>query len=375
MKPALIFKKPATIGLILSVIMILTSGCSNKYGWYDKSYKFQPTVVERAKTRADGKMYKITDKDVVELANDVKLALRSRMNGARFARTITSTIQVMTAAVAAALTSGETAITILAGTSAVIPELQSIFGARERSKAYFQGASLIEEAEADYYLQLATSHNLISDQGITTAGAEFYSEVIHSLKLVELALIQQIPTVEDVKAAQGLTYGNRVKLHPMSMKVSLSGDEKKSFIIGDEKVLEASSADDSVATAELSDDKKSVIIKPVGHGTTTIVVLNEKGNTGSILVTAYEALSVKLVNQEVKVGESTDIIVTTKSGLKINPVLENDNAELGSSPIKAGDKTTYKVTGKKAGTVDITFKNNAGGEKTVTLSVVKAPAP
>ncbi|KKO20450.1 MAG: hypothetical protein BROFUL_00835 [Candidatus Brocadia fulgida] len=78
---------------------------------------------------------KVTDADVIGFSSDIQKALRARMDFGRRVRLGSGTVQILAAAAGATLgliTKDVTTAAALAAVSAVIPELQNIFQARDR---------------------------------------------------------------------------------------------------------------------------------------------------------------------------------------------------------------------------------------------------
>ena len=207
----------------LVVIGLQTAGCGMASRWVvdPQYYLVEPSLVSLAEGRNPCeakeqpgrviKELKASDTLVLVYTDCIKKMLRARMNLARIARLTSSSFAVLTAAAAATLgavaTAPLTAITALAATSAVIPEFMRIFGADERARAYDEGVHLIEEAEGQYMVALASQSipgsAVTISPGLTTHGAQLYVQVVASLKIVENLLVARLPKVEDIQRAQG----------------------------------------------------------------------------------------------------------------------------------------------------------------------------
>jgi len=177
-------------------------------------YLVKPTLVEQItdKERSDADL-PISDVDVVRIANDIKTVLRERFNNARFARSSSGLIQVVTAAVSSLLTgtSGGSAIgaaTILSGTSAIIPEVSQVIGAKERAEAYSDGIKTIEKAEARYLdavsqRLVADKRGKISGKELTPEGAKLWNSVRAARNIVRQRLAGQLPSLKEIMEADG----------------------------------------------------------------------------------------------------------------------------------------------------------------------------
>ena len=98
------------------------------------TFKDQKTVIEESNK---GKIFKVTDRIILVYTNDVQKFMRLRMSGKRVLRKVSASIQVVTAAIAAALAGfgGSSAVIAgFAGVSAIIPEFQGIFQAAGRGR-------------------------------------------------------------------------------------------------------------------------------------------------------------------------------------------------------------------------------------------------
>ncbi len=97
---------------------------------------------------------KVSDADVIGFSSDIQKALRRRMDRARRVRLGSGTTQVIAAAtgVTLGLMTGDVATAaVFAAISAVMPELQNIFQAKEISDAYQRELELIQDADTRYY--------------------------------------------------------------------------------------------------------------------------------------------------------------------------------------------------------------------------------
>lgn len=263
----------------------------------DKYYLYNGSVYDRANVKPrDGTQ--VTDKDALGFSNDVKTALRQKMNWARIARLTSGTVQVFTAAAAAALgaASGSiTAVAALAASSAVMPEVQNIFEAKERAEAYQQGVALIEEAEVRYF---KTVGGTINNQKFTPAGADFYFEVLASLKLVEKALVAQLPTIEELQKATGKF--NQIEIVPNSLTILKTAKEKISITSGGP--AKSAVSDNPVITgAHLTDGNMAVEVEGKAVGSASLTILNNTGGVRTV---------------EVKVTEPVDLAISPSKNIK-----------------------------------------------------------
>ena len=164
------------------------------------TFKDQKTVIEESNK---GKIFKVTDRIILVYANDVQKFMRLRMSGKRVLRKVSASIQVVTAAIAAALAGfgGSSAVIAgFAGVSAIIPEFQGLFQAAGGAGAFRHGAELIGNAETDYLSEISKKGGQVQN-ALTPDGAALYKRVVASIVLVEKALLQQIPSRKEVEAA------------------------------------------------------------------------------------------------------------------------------------------------------------------------------
>ena len=233
---------------------------------------------------------RISDADVLGFTSDIQKALRWRMDTARRVRLGSGTAQILAAAAGATLglaTGDVMTAAALAAFSAVIPELQNIFQARDRSGAYEQGLELIQDAESRYYLSRTATETIgtVSATELTKEGGELLAQISACIKLVDKALFQTIPTLADLQAATGrLTDAlGQIKVVPNGlMSIGVNGTQTVRVInssaiaysVGDVAVVTVDNAD---AFARGTD---TIVIRGVGIGTSTVTVFNALGNAG-----------------------------------------------------------------------------------------------
>ncbi len=210
-KPSMIMSNILSLVTLVFVVG-MSAGCAL---WPSRLapeyYLIKPTVYEAGTANNESKVdILVGDADVVIFANAIKKTLRERYNNARVARSAGGFIQVVTAAVSSLLTgtSGGSAIgaaTILSGTSAIIPEVSQVIGAKERAEAYADGIKSIENAEARYLKASAEGNKKgkISGKELTPEGAALYKSVLAAVHIVEKRLVGQLPTMKDIEEANG----------------------------------------------------------------------------------------------------------------------------------------------------------------------------
>jgi hypothetical protein len=142
----------------------------------------------------------LTDVVALNYASSVVTILRAKYTGARITREISSTAQLGLAAAAAygaAFSYSKSTLAVLGLASAGIPELQRLFGAKERAQMYQDAIRLIEEAEIEYLaLNQKPSGTFLTQNGVT-----LLQRVTASIHLVEKTLAGNLPSAADMQKA------------------------------------------------------------------------------------------------------------------------------------------------------------------------------
>lgn len=213
-----------TIKLIpIFAASIIFAGCSNVYHHKDATLidvKTTPPLhlleVSNAKD-SDPNLnkeleldYNITDQRVYKFTYLVEDTMRKRVDHGRAWDEGLSAMQVILAAFASAFSAGTgvhpDVVTTLAGLSALTPDIADIINAGDKAKAYSQGLELIEKANAAYISArssaIAGGGDLIPDK-LTPEGAALFVSVMSTLKVMRDALLQTLPSEEDLAKATG----------------------------------------------------------------------------------------------------------------------------------------------------------------------------
>jgi len=211
--------------LAVLILCIAFAACTtDRYSFVDYGHQIDPRTGQPNSARD------LTLNDVLALnyASSVVALLRAKYTGARITREISSTAQLGLAAAAAygaAFNYSKSTLAVLGLGSAGIPELQRLFGAKERAQTYQDAIRLIEEAEIDYL-----AHNpKPSSQELTPNGVTLFQRVTASIHVVEKTLAGNLPSVDDMaKATERMTTSGAVPHE--------SGDEPTNLInaIGEE---------------------------------------------------------------------------------------------------------------------------------------------
>ncbi|HHT9127684.1 MAG TPA: hypothetical protein ACFYEE_02880 [Candidatus Wujingus californicus] len=355
------FNRMKNIKLVCFLAFLMFSSLIAGCGISDKKYyKFQPTFNDRAvaRTMAEGKEVgkeykvngmnvivegkdesirftefdvsmplkdiKVSDADVLGFSSDIQKALRHRMDWGRRLRLTSGTLQVLAASAGAALgltTQDVTTVSALAIFSAVIPELQNIFQARERVAAYTDGLELIQDADARYYHRRAECGKpveVVSTTELTRDGSQLLIEIAACIKLVDKALLQTIPTIEDLQVATGrIEEGlGQIKLVPKRMNIDVQG--MQTVYVINSKAITYSIDNIGVVKieniGEFDTGTDKIKIVGVGTGTSKVTVFNALGRSGYFDVTVGRATPTPVSTASPKVTPTaTAIPISTAS--------------------------------------------------------------
>ncbi|WP_031566438.1 hypothetical protein [Rheinheimera texasensis] len=203
---------------------IIVAGCSNVYHHKDADFydvKTTPPLHLMEIIDKDGKdanleqtltlNYEISDQHVYKFTYLVEDTMRKRVDHGRVWEEGLSAMQVILAAFASAFSAGTgvhpDVVTTLAGLSALTPDIADIINAGDKAKAYSQGLDLIEKANAAYISARSTvvtdSDKLIPGDKLSPEGAALFVSVMSTLKVMRDALLQTLPSEEDLAKATG----------------------------------------------------------------------------------------------------------------------------------------------------------------------------
>ncbi len=378
--------------LFFLMFVVSMTGC--RAVWDKKYYEYQPTFLDRASARTlaeGGKQHfnvngmevkvendnivfvdydvsiprnniHVSDADVLGFSSDIQKALRHRMNKSRRVRLGSATIQVLAASIGATLgfaTGDANTAAAFALVSAIIPELQNIFQARGRVEAYTDGLELIKDADALYYKKMTENGSIkdgVSTKELTPTGSELLVQITACIKLVDKALLTQIPTIEDLEKATGrLRDQFKIKAVPRNLSFPVNADRTINIING--SVINASPDNANIVTIV----KPPSISEPLNEiklrggtisGITKVRLFNIRG--------VEEVVNVKVGNNQpqaqIVVNESEDKGQTVKAGEPVS--LDGSN-----SKDLDGDSLDYFWT---ITTLDNTIKNF--NDKTATFT-------
>ncbi len=321
---------------------------------------------------------KITDADVLGFTDDVKKVLQRRSNLARRVRMGSGTGQILAAAAGATLgfiahANVET-VAALAAVSAVIPELQTIWEARGRAETYNNGLDLIQKAEARYYEKKTKGGPLkdgISSEDLTPEGVELLNEVTASIQVMGKALVNLIPTVEELQAATGRVKDEleQIKVVPETVNLKYNASQTVHVLYGKAIAYSIDGVDVvKIDPTDFEQGRDTFKIVGVGAGTANVTVFNSHGKSKNIDVTVVRKIPVADAggNRTVTVGTTT-----TLYGSGIAPDRSDINEykwsivspQKDSNPVFTGTLTaTPEFTPDKIGTytLALTVKDKKG---------------
>lgn len=195
--------------LVVLAAGFLVSGCASYH-------RFRPTAVEHAGISARGRdTGDMTDAAVVSYADHTRDILRKRFHIARNVRQTASTAQVAlagAAGLAGAFQAGATTIATLGMGSAGIPQLGEVFGSGNRAIAYQQAVAKISEAEDAYFKLRAGMRPVVPDNALTIEGALLLEAVNGATDTVELFQAGMLPSLDQMRRAEGLELRRRATL-------------------------------------------------------------------------------------------------------------------------------------------------------------------
>lgn len=214
-----------TIKLIpIFAASIIFAGCSNVYHHKDATlfdvkttpplHLLEITNPDNDKTNLNKQLtldFTISDHRVYKFTYLVEDTMRKRVDHGRAWEEGLSAMQVILAAFASAFSAGTgvhpDVVTTLAGLSALTPDIADIINAGDKAKAYSQGLDLIEKANATYISArssvVSDSNSLIPSNQLSPEGAALFVSVMSTLKVMRDALLQTLPSEEDLAKATG----------------------------------------------------------------------------------------------------------------------------------------------------------------------------
>jgi hypothetical protein len=322
--------------ILLLTLSLALASCSNTYdhkdaGWLD--VKPTPPLhlleIDDNDTNIEGLPevdYNITDQKVYKFAYLVEDTMRKRVDHGRKWEENLSAMQVILAAFASAFSASTgvhpDVVTTLAGLSALTPDIANIINAGGKAKAYSQGLELIEAANANYIRArseaAAGANGAIVPDSLTPEGAALFVSVMSTLKVMRDALLQALPSEEDLAKATGKyslfaldTNVLTITETPLSQfapatETSINLTEaaqtyytKVVSVVRGAKLAQCSS--DSPAIALVADCTGSTLtIVPKAQGTANIMVVSENGSRAVVKVEIAVAKDEEATTEESK---------------------------------------------------------------------------
>ena len=387
--------KKSLASLFACLGTLFVAGCGHVSGpvkTTDRVFLYRPRLIEQANKEMttnpeafDPKNLKMpTDRHVLVVVNDLTNVFRGRLNVAMAARHFSSFTQVVTAAAAATLTtlkpSEKTLITILAASSALMPQFQTIFDAKGRAAAYEQGAVMLANAEAAYFKALATTGKDFNPDQLTPQGAQLYQAALSAIQVVEQLSVSILPSVEQIRAAKGefiTEFANETAAKASAKAapaVSLADvKSEQSVAIADLQTgsLVFSSATDVVtATA----DAGNVVLKPHKPGKATITAIAEKDGQRQVTnIPVTVPLTLRQNSIDAKEGDEITIETNPHSvitGFRFSsPDIVTSVTDTATLPNKP--EPSVKLKASKEGTTTVTVLGEYGVSADVEIKVVK----
>ncbi|MFC4653535.1 MULTISPECIES: hypothetical protein [Rheinheimera] len=304
-------------------IPLVLAGCSNTYHNKDADFfDVKPTPplhlleVANDDRNLDTTLnldYAITDEKVYRFTYLVEDTMRKRVDHGRKWEEGLSAMQVILAAFASAFSASTgvhpDVVTTLAGLSALTPDVATIINAGGKAKAYAQGLELIEAANANYIrarseAAAGTGTNIIPAT-LTPEGAALFVSVMSTLKVMRDALLQTLPTEEDLAKATGkyslfaldtnqltitlpATTPAKLFATPADLPFTLTEDGQAYYtkvvsVVRGVKAVQCTS--DAPAIAEVSNcADNAVTIVPKAEGTAAITVVSDNGSRAMVRV-------------------------------------------------------------------------------------------
>jgi hypothetical protein len=217
-------RTPSAQSLSLLTVLVCVAGCV--------SY---PTLVEIARTRQNpdkskdlSAYYHITDRDVLDYTDRIKILLSSKLSSSSFTRYSSSTTQITLATLAGAAATAGWSVAAASGLgmgSAFISGLGQSIDAKGHAQAYEQALTAVQSAESTFYFRQvglsfgtdasgrsvvvrsgvnnAASNDIPSTTKLTPDGETLYYRVTKVLKVLDDVLASKIPDLQDLKDAKG----------------------------------------------------------------------------------------------------------------------------------------------------------------------------
>ncbi len=257
---------------------------------------------------------RFTDKDVVEFNNRLTVMMQHNRNWNSIMRYVSSVVAIGAVASAGALGIAGVSTDIVSFTAlggGFIGDLQAIFKTRDRASAYQQGIDLMYEASDRYLHSRASTSNevtkdsennsLIPNDRLSKDAANLYTESIASLKLVEKALISQIPTVAEVQKATGKY--KKFSVFP----TQVSSDTFPDIVTDEDGSASTSSLDITVMEG-------GPVVSVASGNSSAISAKIKEGNTNQVVLTMINKAKLKKdIDVQLMSAQNVSATVTIKA--------------------------------------------------------------
>lgn len=287
----------------IGIAVSLLAGCAS-YNMY------RPTVLDYAVLEKDPTALKrkgavtnsiqVTDKHVVLFVNNLKCLLRTKASYSRIARYTSATTQVLSAAAAGVVSvagGGQTLVAGLAGGSALMPQFQEIFHARDRAKYYAECVSNIEDAESRYITTRASAGNQCPEDRLSVDGARFYQEIVATLKVLENRIADLLPKTSDLEKMAGkwdemrelrLTFSEIQLETNQTARVGIVGtsDDIDDVAISNTSIVTncTTTRNAPSGTNKTDTETRFIDLKGLAPGKAEVVIVDRRGRTGRLTV-------------------------------------------------------------------------------------------
>jgi hypothetical protein len=311
--------RPARL-ITLLIASLLILGCSNTYFKDDVELLDVKTIppfdlleiAQHTNPKIDDSAFVISDKTVYKFTYLLQDTMRKRVVHGRKWQEGLSAIQVIFAAFASAFSASTgvhpDVVTTLAGLSALTPDIENIINAGDKARAYSQALDLVEKANSTYISTRAetavSSQALIPDSDLTPEGAQLFVSVMATLKIMRDALLETIPSQEDIAKASGNYALFRLNTNSVEIKVDSSiakfidkaGDTKPYGLLPYSQTYHETSitvvkgstiercSTSAGNIASVSCTATEVTIKPQHEGTANITVVSKAGDIAMVFV-------------------------------------------------------------------------------------------
>lgn len=206
------FNKGLALTLIVSLLAL--PGCAA----VNRNYLYMPSVVQRGITNEKGIV--VSDANILNFADDVKLAWQKRMQIAKGIEKGAEGAEVGLGAlsgIASVLSFVFPVMGVISIVSSLINKLVGVVGPDTREGAYLDGIKLIDDATAEYYVSQADS--IVSAEKRTAGGVKLLQKINAAIYKVESVISGRVPietALVSAPAQSGDALGGIYSIAPVS---------------------------------------------------------------------------------------------------------------------------------------------------------------